>query len=125
MIEQIRLIAAALAFFSAVIFGSAGIIGIFRYHDPYSKLQAGSLCGTTAVFSIFMGAIILSTDFAIGARIVILTFFFLISSPTGTHIIAGFAWNSGIEWKFEKEKDKPDKDSKTDNSDEFKKEDSI
>jgi multicomponent Na+:H+ antiporter subunit G len=34
------------------------------------------------------------------ARIIIIGFFFLVSSPTGSHIVARFAWNSDImPWK--------------------------
>jgi multicomponent Na+:H+ antiporter subunit G len=100
MIETIRLIVAIIAFSSALVFGTAGIIGLFRFPDPYSKLQAGSLCGTTAVFSIFIGSLALASDWAIAGRIVIICFFFMLSSPTGGHIVARFAWKSDISpWK--------------------------
>lgn len=100
MILLIRETAAAIAFISAVIFGIAGLIGLFRFPGPYARLQAGSLCGTTAVFSTFIGALILSPNAAVAARVTIITIFFLISSPTGSHIVARFVWNSGIEpWK--------------------------
>jgi multicomponent Na+:H+ antiporter subunit G len=112
MIEMIRLIIAFIAFLSALIFGTAGIIGLFRFPDPYSKLQAGSLCGTTAVFSIFMGSLALAPSWAMAARIIMICFFFLLSSPTGGHIVARFAWNSDIApWKptsMEKDEEKED-----------------
>jgi len=93
---QIREILALIAFISALIFGTAGLVGLFRFKDPYSRLQAGSLCGTTMVISIFIGALLLSTNVAVTARVVIITAFFLISAPTGSHIVARFAWNIGI-----------------------------
>ena len=103
MIRNIFVIA---AFSSAVLFGIAGIIGMFRFPDPYSRLQAGSLCGTTSVFSIFIGALLLSTSTALTVRIIIITIFFLISAPTGSHIVARFTWNAGIlPWR-PKEDDK-------------------
>ena len=95
MIEIIRLAVAGTAFFISLIFGTAGIIGLFRNSDPYSQLQTGSLCGTTAVFSLLLGALVLSTSWGMAARIVIIGLFFLISSPTGTHIVARFIWASG------------------------------
>jgi len=98
--EIILLVIAVIAFASAVIFGTAGIIGLFLFPDSYSRLQAGSLCGTTAVFSIFIGSLALSPDWSMAARILIIAFFFLLSSPTGTHIVARFAWNGGVlPWK--------------------------
>lgn len=96
----VRELLALLFFASAVVFGLGGIIGLFRFPDPYSRLQAGSLCGTTAIFSIFLGALLLSTSLAVAARVVVIMLFFLVSAPTGSHIVARFAWNSGLQpWK--------------------------
>lgn len=96
----IRELLAMAAFILAIVFGTAGVLGLFRFPDPYSRLQAGSLCGTTAVFSIFIGALLLSTSAAVAARVIIITIFFLISGPTGSHIVARFSWNAGITpWK--------------------------
>lgn len=93
---MVRLIIASAAFLSAVVFGIAGLIGMFRFPDPYSRLQSGSLCGTTAVLSIFIGALALSPGTAFTVRIIIITLFFLVSAPTGAHIVARFSWNSGV-----------------------------
>lgn len=103
MIEIIKLIIASISFLVAIIFGTVGIIGLFKFPDPYSKLQASSLCGTTAVFSIFLGSLALAPTWAIAARIIIIVVFFLFSAPTGTHIVAKFTWDSGImPWKPKK-----------------------
>ncbi len=88
-------IAAAACFLISCIFGIAGLAGMFRFSDPYSRLQAGALCGTTSVFSVFIGALLLSPNTAVTARIIIIAVFFLISAPTGSHIVARFAWNAG------------------------------
>jgi multisubunit Na+/H+ antiporter MnhG subunit len=38
------------------------------------------------------------------ARIVLIIFFFLLSAPTGSYIVARFAWNAGVpQWKPAKE----------------------
>jgi len=95
----VREICALAAFGAGIIFGAAGIAGLFRFSDPYARLQAGSLCGTTAVLSIFIGALFLAPNAAVAARIIIITLFFLLSAPTGSHIVARFAWNSGIKPK--------------------------
>jgi multicomponent Na+:H+ antiporter subunit G len=95
-----RIIIAGAAFLSAVVFGIAGLAGLFRFPDPYSRLQSGSLCGTTAVFSVFIGALALSPSTAVTVRVIIITLFFLISAPTGSHIVARFTWNAGINpWR--------------------------
>jgi multicomponent Na+:H+ antiporter subunit G len=84
------------AFLSAVVFGLAGLVGMFRFHDPFSRMQAGGLCGTTAVFSTCIGALILAPNTAIAARIVVIMAFFLVSAPTGSYIVARFTWQTGI-----------------------------
>jgi multicomponent Na+:H+ antiporter subunit G len=93
---SIREILALTAFIIATVFTVAAVVGLFRFKDPYSKLQAGSLCGTTAVFTIFIGSLLLSPNTAVTARLVIIIIFFLISAPTGSHIVARFLWNIGI-----------------------------
>jgi len=100
LLWTIREILAAIAFASAIVFGSAGVLGLYRFPDPWSRLQASSLAGTTAVFSIFIGALLLSPTWEMAARILLIMGFFLVSSPTGGHIVARFTWNSGLApWK--------------------------
>jgi multicomponent Na+:H+ antiporter subunit G len=84
---------AAMVFFSlAAVFALGGIVGLFRFSDPFSAMQAGSLCGTTMVFSLFVGCLFLVDSLAMAARIVIIIAFFLISGPTGSSIVARFIW---------------------------------
>lgn len=104
---MIREVLALIAFSAAVIFGTAGLVGLFRFSDPYTRLQVGSLCGTTAVLSIFIGALLLAPNAAVAARILIITGFFLISSPTGSHIVARFAWNIGVPHWDQRQKRTP------------------
>ncbi|HAP56639.1 MAG: monovalent cation/H(+) antiporter subunit G [Sphaerochaeta sp.] len=91
----IREILALIAFVIGTAFGIAGMVGLFRFKDPYSRLHAGSLCGTTAVFSYLLALLMLSPSLASTARLVILIVFFLISAPTGSSIVARFIWESG------------------------------
>jgi multicomponent Na+:H+ antiporter subunit G len=100
MIVLMQDLIALIAFGAAVVFGLAGIAGLYRFPDAYARLQASSLCSTTAVFSIFIGALALAPSWAIASRLVVIIFFFLVSGPTGSHIVARFAWNSGLDpWK--------------------------
>ncbi|WP_320128225.1 monovalent cation/H(+) antiporter subunit G [uncultured Sphaerochaeta sp.] len=86
-------IIALLFFVLAIIFGLGGILGMFRFKDPFSGMQAGSLCGTTSVLCIFFGCLALADSFALVARVLILITFFWISAPTGTSIVARFVWD--------------------------------
>ncbi len=87
---------AALCLFSCV-FAVAGTAGLFRFPEVYSRLQASSLAGTTAVFTAFLAALVIAPSLAVGSRVVLVMLFFLFSNPTTTHIIARYAWRSGIE----------------------------
>jgi len=91
---MIREVFALIAFIVAIIFGIGGLVGLFRFSDPYSRMQSGGLCGTTAIFSIFIGSLLLSPSFAMALRIGIIMVFFLISAPTGSYIVARFIWQN-------------------------------
>ncbi|HOZ71456.1 MAG TPA: monovalent cation/H(+) antiporter subunit G [Spirochaetales bacterium] len=80
----------------ASVFAIAGTLGMLLQKDPYTRLQASSLVGTTATFSVLLAALVTAPSVAIAARMVVIIAFFLISNPTTTHIIAKYAWNSGI-----------------------------
>lgn len=100
MTALIQDLIALAAFGSALVFGIAGVLGLYRFPDAYARLQASSLCGTTAVFSVFVGALALAPSWAIASRLLVIIFFFLVSGPTSSHIVARFAWNSGLDpWK--------------------------
>ncbi|MGD1821623.1 MAG: cation:proton antiporter [Pleomorphochaeta sp.] len=90
----IKEVAALIFFIIGSAFGIVGMIGLFRFKDPYSRLHSGSLCGTTTVFSYLIALLILSPSIAITSRIVILVIFFLISAPTGSSIVSKFIWES-------------------------------
>ncbi|QQO10994.1 monovalent cation/H(+) antiporter subunit G [Breznakiella homolactica] len=89
----------------ACIFAVAGTIGLFRFPDTYTRLHAAALGATAAVFSVFLAALIISPDLATAGRILLIIIFFFISSPTTTHIIARYAWHSGLDpWSPPKQK---------------------
>lgn len=81
----------------AALFAIAGTIGVFRFPDAYTRLQASSLTGTTATFSVLAASLVASPSIAIAARVVVIVIFFLVSNPTTTHIIARYAWKSGLD----------------------------
>lgn len=80
----------------AAVFNLMGIIGIILFPDPYTRLQASSTCSTTAVISVFIAVMLEAGFSAITGKVLVITLFFFISSPVGAHIIARYAWNTGI-----------------------------
>ena len=109
MMLLIKEILALIAFIVGTAFGLVGVIGLFRFKDPYSRLHAGSLCGTTAVFSYFVALLLLSPSVASTARMVVIILFFLISAPTGSSIVGKFIWESDDANKQRSSMQKEDK----------------
>ena len=82
--------------FLACVFAIAGTISLFRFPDCYTRLQGSSLASSTAPFTIFFLSLINAGDIASVFRILLLMLFFLVSSPTTSHIIVRYAWYSGV-----------------------------
>ncbi len=97
---MIGTILSALLFAAAAVFGTVGIFGLFTFPDAYTRLHAGSLASTTAVFTVLLGLLPIMTDWHFTARIIIILLFFIVSSPTGSHVVMHLVWNSGVlPWK--------------------------
>lgn len=75
--------------------GTVGIIGLFRFSDAYSRLHAGSLASTTAVFTVFLATPFIDPSAEFISRMVIIVLFFIISSPTSTHFVVHLIAESG------------------------------
>jgi len=80
----------------AAVFNLMGLVGILLFPDPYTRLQASSTCSTTAVISVFIAVMLEAGLSAITGKVLVITLFFFVSSPVGAHIIARYAWNTGI-----------------------------
>lgn len=84
----------------AVFFSVVGSLGTLLMPDTYTRLQAGSLCATTSVVSVLIGSMFYADFGPMTGRLVVLFLFFLISSPTSTHIVGQYAWRQGvIPWR--------------------------
>jgi multicomponent Na+:H+ antiporter subunit G len=98
----IREVGASLAYVMSIIFGLIGLVGLYRFPDAWSRLQTSSITSTTSILSMLLGTLIMSPNWEMAFRILIILGFFMISSPTGSHIIARFLWQKNIpHWKPE------------------------
>lgn len=91
----------AILFFGlGVIFGVMGNVGVLIFPDVYTRLQASSTCSTTSVFSVFVACMIVAGFSGMTGKILVIALFFFVSSPISSHIIARFAWQSGmVPWR--------------------------
>jgi len=82
--------------FLGIIFAVLGNLGVLIFPDVYTRLQASSTCTTTSVFSFFIAGMLYSGFSPITGKILVITVFFIVSSPVSAHIVARFAWNREI-----------------------------
>lgn len=86
-----------------IFFGILGNIGVIQFPDVYTRLQASSKCSVTSLLSILIALMILKGFTPITGRILVITLFFLISSPVASHIIGRRAWEEKIiPWRRKK-----------------------
>ncbi len=87
---------AQLFFLFGIIFSVMGNVGVLLFPDVYTRLQASSTCSTTSVVSVFIAAMLSEGFSPLSGKILVITFFFLITSPVSSYIVARFAWNQDI-----------------------------
>jgi len=87
----------ALVFFVlGAVFSIMGNLGVLVFPDVYTRLQASSTCSTTSVFSVFVACMVIAGITPMTGKIVVITLFFIVTSPIASHIIARYAWESEI-----------------------------
>ena len=95
-----------------IIFSVMGNLGMLLFPDVYTRLQASSTCGTTSIVSIFIAAMLFEGFSPLTGKILVITLFFLISSPLSSYIVARFAWNHDIvAWRKFKPRSPASEDS--------------
>jgi len=91
---------ANLFIFFGLIFFLSGTIGIIRFPDIYTRLQASSKCDGAGTVALFVGFIIKEGFNTFSLRILIIIFFLLLTNPISTHAIARSAAIMGIKpWR--------------------------
>lgn len=87
-------------FVLGAVFNIMGNLGVLIFPDSYTRLQASSTCSTTSVLSFLIGCMFLVGLGPMLGRLLVITIFFFITSPTSAHIIARFAWQNGtVAWR--------------------------
>ena len=80
-----------------------GTLGLFRFPDCYTCMHAAGMSDTLGVGLTVLGLILLSLDWILRAKLIIILFLFWIISPTMTHLVAKAGLIHGV---------KPTKDTK-------------
>ena len=80
-----------------LIFNFFGCVGLVRFPDIYTRLQAATKCVTLGTCFILFGVLIFFGLSGTGLKAVICEVFILITSPTAAHAIARGAHLSGVK----------------------------
>ncbi len=74
----------------------AGVIGVLRLPDFYSRLHAMGKCDTVGV-ALLLGALVLQEGLSlVSAKILLIVVFVALSNPTATHALGRAAWRAGL-----------------------------
>lgn len=78
-----------------VVFVLIGILGLYRFHDFYSRILVGSKVDTVGFITICAGAIIRSGFTWFSLKVLLLVTVVMIINPVVTHAIARSAYYGG------------------------------
>lgn len=86
--------------FSLITIGLAfdffGCLGLIRFPDVYSRLQASAKCVTMGTCGILFGLFVLNGFTATGIKALLCLLFILLTAPVSAHALARGAYKSGV-----------------------------
>ncbi len=74
----------------------SGGIGLLRFPDFYTRMHAVGVTDTLGAGMILIGLMILSTDFLVFAKLLMVLLLTLFIGPTTSHVLAKAAFNNGL-----------------------------
>ena len=93
----IRAILSAASIIIGLFFVFAGTIGVLRLPDFYSRIHAAGMTDTLGAEMILLGLIIQAGFSQMTLKLLMISFFLLLTSPTATHAVAHAANGAGLK----------------------------
>lgn len=93
---MIKVIASICFMGSLVAFG-LGTLGLFRFPDPYTRMHSVGIGDTLGVGLTGVGLLLLSPNWILRVKLIIILILFWIINPTMTHLIAKAAVMHGTK----------------------------
>ncbi len=72
------------------------VVGVLRLPDFFTRLHAISKCETVGIGFTLLGFAILSADWGVAARFLLIGAFVMLANPTATHALGRAALRSGV-----------------------------
>ena len=79
-----------------------GALGLLRLGDIYQRMHGSGIVDTGGAGLILFGLLLLSPDWTVSVRLILIGFILVMTSPTATHAIARAARVSGVEGELKR-----------------------
>ena len=83
----------------SILFALAGVVGIFRMPDSYTRMQSSTNISTLGILGVIIAGILYSIiflgDVAMAVKLIALLVFYLVTNPIASHAIAKAAYRRG------------------------------
>lgn len=96
LLELARHVVAGFFVSAGLFFVLVGTIGVLRLPDFYTRLHAAGVTDTLGAELVVVGLMFEAGWSLTTAKLAILAFFLLMTSPTATHAVANAAYNAGL-----------------------------
>lgn len=82
---------------TGLFFVLAGTLGVLRLPDFFTRLHAAGMTDTLGAEMILLGLVIQAGFTQMSAKLLLVAFFLVMTSPTATHAVANAAYNAGLK----------------------------
>jgi multicomponent Na+:H+ antiporter subunit G len=80
-----------------LVFDFLGCLGLVRFPDVYTRLQASAKCVTLGTCGILFGLFLFKGFSATGMKALLCLAFILLTAPVSAHVLARGAYRSGVK----------------------------
>jgi len=80
-----------------ILFDFFGCLGLIRFPDVYSRLQAAAKCVTLGTCGILLGLFFFKGFSATGVKAILCMLFIILTAPVSAHALARSAYRSGVK----------------------------
>ena len=77
------------------LFGLIGAVGVLRFPDFYARLHPAGITDTLCASLVLLGLMLQANDFAVVAKLLLILFFLLFTTPSATLALAKTAAQGG------------------------------
>ena len=86
--------------FIGLFFALAGVVGLIRMPDAYCRMQSATNVSTLGVIGVMVAGLLycifILQDWEMSVKMAVLTVFYIVTNPIGSHAIARGAYMHGI-----------------------------